>query len=150
MKSILLFTVIAIFNAVMASAQIQKTDLPEMAKIAEVKSAGTFIADLRYYLSGSDTMYVITFNNLKYTTLTDIKSISFSGKDGTLQELYKILIETLDSEPGFEKPFKLGDDEVLVKSNRMLGVKYISFWIVKNAAYFQLNKKQINKLFNKS
>lgn len=131
-------------------SQLEKSSIPLTTKIAEVKSAGTFIADLSYYTTGNDTIYMITFRNLKYTSITNIKAVSFDGKNETLTRLYGVLNETINRAAGEYNSFKLGDTEVIVKSSRMLGVKYIVFSIVENGAYFQLTKKQIDKLFNRS
>lgn len=149
MKLSLLILAIILLNFPSYS-QLEKSDIPLTTKIAEVKSAGTFIAELSYYTTGNDTIYMITFRNLKYTSITNIKTVSFDGKNETLTRLYGVLIETLSLDAGKDNSFKLGETEVMVKSNKMLGVKYIKFFTVENGAYFQLTKKQIDKLFNRS
>lgn len=131
-------------------SQIQKTSLPDLTKVGEVKSAIIFKADLNYFLSNKDTVYIIQFDNQKYTSISDIQSVQFKETGGVLNELYKIMSEAINAEKGKENAFKLGDEEVLIKSSRMMGIKYIYFYKVKNGAFFNLTKKEIDKLFNKS
>lgn len=132
-----------------ANAQMEKINLPPTIKVGEVKSLATFIADLGYYIEGTDTTYMLSFNNLKYQTLKDTKFIYFKSTGGTFNSLYQAMLETLDQDKGTDNIFKLGKDEVMIKSERMMGAKYIKFFILENGAYFQLTKKQIDKLFGK-
>lgn len=147
MKRLLLIVTVAI--SLNAKSQIQKTSLPDLTKIGEIKSAMAFKADLNYYLSDKDTVYLIQFDNQKYTSISDIQSVRFKETGGVLNDLYKLLSEAIDAEKGKENAFKLGEEEVLIKSSRMMGVKYIYFYIVKNGAFFNLTKKELDKLFNK-
>lgn len=149
MKPSLLLLSIVLFSLTSYS-QLEKSDIPASTKIAEVKSAGAFIADLSFYTTGPDTTYIITFENLKYKSINNIKTVSFEGKNETLNKLYSLLSEAVNQEVGKENSFKLGKTEVMVKSNKMLGVRYVEFYIVENGAFFQLTKKQINKLFARS
>lgn len=89
------------------------------------------------------------FNNLKYKSITDIQSIRFSEDGGTLNSLYQILSETFDLETGKHNTFKLGKEDIAATSNKMMGVKYIDLMIIGKGSYFNLTKKQLDKLFNR-
>lgn len=148
MKNLIL-SALLFFTLVNCSAQIQKTSLPELINIGEVKSGLVFVASLNYIINTKDTSYTIFFNNDKYKTITDIQSIVFNEDGGVLNSLYQILNETFEMEKGKQNSLKLGDDDLVITSNKTMGVKYIDIMKIKNGAYFSLTRKQLDKLFNK-
>lgn len=149
MNRLFILTITVMLTWINGFGQIEKINLPESKTVGEIKSLGAFVADLKYYTTSNDTTYTLMFRNLKYQTLTDIKSVSFDGKGGTLESLYNILVESLDAEKGKDNAFKLGKEDIIVKTQSMMGAKYIMFWVAESGAYFNLTKKQLDKLFGK-
>jgi hypothetical protein len=146
MKAVGLFLLL---SPIFSFTQIQKTTLPESVKIGEVKSVGVFFAELSYIVVDQDTVYNLMFKNQKYSSITDIQSIQFSEDGETLGSLYQILNETFDLEKGKHNTFKLGKQDIAATLNKMMGTKYINVMIIGTGAYFNLTKKQLDKLFNK-
>ncbi len=146
-RMILLFCFTIAINS--GFAQLEKTEIPPSIKIGAAKRGFISIAQLEYFLSGTDTVYMISFNNLKYTTIKDFQTLHFKETGGVLNSLYRLLSESMDAEKGKEATFKLGKEEILVKSSRMMGGKYIYFYIVNKEAYFNITKKELDQLFNR-
>lgn len=145
---LLVFVSCLLFTSQLFS-QIQKTDTPKLIKIGEAKRALFSIAELDYSISGADTIYSITFDNAKYTEIKDVQTITFKETGEVLNSLYQILIEAVDADKGKENTFKLGTEDVMITTGKTMGAKYIYFTIVKSGAFFNLSKKEINKLFGK-
>lgn len=145
----ILFTISLMTIAVACAAQIEKTSPLKWERISQIKEGLRLIASLQYAVQDGDTTYSIVFTNNKYTHIIDIKSIDFAEDGGVLTSLYTLLIESLEAPKGNRNTFKLGGKDVSVTTDKMLGLKFITFEILDNEANFRLTKKQLNKLFNK-
>lgn len=146
MKRMLL--VISLITSIASRAQIEQTTIPKSFKIGEAKIFDKLIASLSFSIPASDTFYLLTFNNAKYT-ITDVHSVSFKETGGVLNILYNILSEVIEMKKGEYKSFKLGDEEIVATANRAMGIKFVDIMILKNGAYFSIRKKQLDSLFNK-
>lgn len=144
-----MLTLIAIFGFITSFSQIQKTQLPDRIKVGEIKSGYAFIASLTYSVSDGDTTYTILYDNNKYTKITDIQKLVFNEDGGVLNSLYQILSETIEQEKGKRSTIKLGEDDIAITAERMMGVKYVDVMNMKDGSYFSLTQRQLNKLFRR-
>lgn len=110
-----------------------------------------FIADLTYTKGDGENNYRLSFNDLKFTHITAIKSIDFKGNEEMVNGLYSILKELIDGESGVEKEFSIGKEYVAAKCISMVGVKSLKIYGTDtgNMGYFYLTKRQLDKLFGK-
>jgi hypothetical protein len=145
MKQTLLFFFSLI--SLRAISQLQKVELSPVVKIGEAKIVGEPIAWLNYIASNSDTTYYLKFKNAKYSTLTDIQTITFENTPGILDSLYNTLRAAIEMDNGKEISLILGKEVLLLKEERAMGMKFIT--IIKTGAYFSLRKKQLDSLFNR-
>jgi hypothetical protein len=148
MKSIFLISFLTV--AVTAFGQIQRTNLPDLKKIGEVKYMGTFIAELSYTTIGGDTSYSLLFNNAKYSTITDLITIKFDSSPGILDTLYNILNTGFELANDKKSTFYLGKEFIAVNTEKSMGIKFIRILALDRKAYFYLRKKQLNELFGKT
>ncbi len=152
MKQVLI--AIIFLSTFSANAQIQEVD--SKSKYQEIGKVGggmgPFVSSLSI-LKGEDetNSYLWMYNNLKYTSITDIKSITFKATELELQKLYEILKAQLASEKGSEKSLKLGDADVTFTTTKNLGVASLSVLVIKSgiSSYFLISSKQVDKLFGK-
>src|ERR1044072_2987375 len=110
MKYVMIATLILIYSTSMS--QIVETKIPKAIKIGEATIMDTTVASLSYSVSTSDTFYVLTFDNAKYTT-TYVHTVSFNETGGVLNSLYKILSDVLEMKKGDYKSFTLGEEEIV-------------------------------------
>lgn len=141
--------VIFLLISVISRAQLKKIELPEAIHIGEASIVGTPIARLYYIPSNNDTTYYLQFNNAKYTTLTDIQSISFENTQGILDSLFNILGSALEMQSGKQFTIMLGKETLSIKEERTMGMKFITIMKISNGAFFSLRRKQLNDLFNR-
>lgn len=131
-----------------AFSQIQVSQSAPAVKVGEVKYFGKFIASLSYAVNGSDTLYTFTYHNAKYTTLDDIKVISFHGNSDALYIAFKsVFTEENKTNKEYKLPLKIGDTEAVISTERNLGTTSAMFLAA--GGYVYLTEKQIDKLFNR-
>lgn len=122
------------------------------AKVGEVKNMGVFIADLTYRVAEKDTVYTIMYKNAAYTTLTDIKSISFESEGNTVNELYAAFKTFFSDENRKNKDYKLqlklGETDVFLSNLRTMGVTRVMIFTARG--HFYLTEKQLDTLFGRS
>lgn len=123
----------------------------EKFKVGKVGSFGNFHSEIEGKIIESDTLYFLTFNNMKYKTITDLVTISFSSEDNTLENLFVLLSEFYLPENAknkeYLKQFRLGDKLVTAKNTRSMGTTGIFIMIEDD--YFILYQPQLKKLFGK-
>ena len=84
MKKLILILLIPI----LAIGQIKKVDESEKpVVIGKAKNVAAVIATM-HKVSGEPDYYFVTFNNIKYQTITDVKSFGFKDVDGAFDYLY--------------------------------------------------------------
>ena len=114
---LLLLFVTSLFQV---GAQIKKVDESEKSVlIGKAGSAFSTIASM-YKIEGEPDYYYITFSNLKYQTLTDIKSFGFKDVEGEYDYLYSS-VATAAKEKKKEVEFKLEDGILIVKIVKAVG-----------------------------
>lgn len=123
--------------------------------VGKIAPMGSFTAELSYQINEKDTkdtIYTLRFNNAKYTHITSIESVRFSGVDNTVVELYKMFKSVFSEENKKNKDyivqFNLGKDAVAVSSIKSMGITSAMFTY--KEAYFSLTEKQVDKLFGKN
>jgi hypothetical protein len=131
-----------------AHAQLTKVKTYPTVTIGEVNNMVKFIAKLYYTVGKTDTTYVIEFNDMRYgTTTTSIKSFSFKNEHGALDSLYNMLSAALNQPSEQPTLLKLGNEDISFSAKKAYGSSTVTIYF--QSAYFTLNRKQLNKLFNK-
>lgn len=136
-----------------SSAQIQQIDKekPKLKTIGQVGGTGwnPFMASLEYYTeeSGSNR-FILTYNDITYKQLTVLKSISFLATDDELTSLYNLLKARIDEKKGAETTLKIGDDIVLIVTDRSVGMGMI-YLSVTGKGMFALYNKTLKQLFGR-
>lgn len=120
-----------------AAAQIETADRPDARIIGSVKPAGKFLAELVYYVDGSDTTHLLNFRNAEYQYSLDLVQIAFKNEPGTLDALFAYLTG--------DKPrrVKLGTTDLDIEPKR--GGVILST----STGYIYLTRKQVDKLFGR-
>jgi hypothetical protein len=123
--------------------------------VGKIAPMGAFVAGLSCRINeadSKDTTYTLSFNNLKFKHIDAIESVSFSGVNNTVNELYKVFKSVFTDENKKNKDyivnFTLGKDAVTISNTKAMGVTSAMF-LVKDA-YFTLTEKQVDKLFGKN
>jgi hypothetical protein len=120
--------------------------------VGKIAPMGGFVAELSYLKNEADTTYFLRFRNAKYTHITSIESVAFSGVDNTVTELYKVFKSAFTDENKSKKDFlvqfTLGKNEVAISNTKSLGITSAMFTY--KDAFFTLTEKQIDKLFGKN
>ena len=145
---VLLFALVTIVSY----GQISLSTPTEITTIGKVGGGMVpFIADLTYTKGDSENNYTLSFNDLKFTHITAIKSIEFKGNEEMVNGLYGILKELINGDSGVEKEFNIGKEYMVAKSVSMVGVKSLKIYGTDtgNMGYFYLTKRQLDKLFGK-
>lgn len=122
--------------------------------VGKIAPMGAFVAELSYKQNeadNKDTTYTLRFNNMKYTHIDAIESVSFSGVGNAASDLYKVFKSVFAPENKNNKDyivqFMLGKEAVSISHTKGMGITSAMF-VVKNA-YFMLTEKQVDKLFGK-
>lgn len=128
-----------------ASAQLTVVDNRER-EIGKASRSFEAFAWLTESITGTDTTYLLKFQNSKYTRIADVRSVTFRGS-ATVQELYKALSAAMVKNKGELTTFVLGESAVQVNTGKVMGGKYIQ--IVTAVGTFSLTDGQLRKLFGK-
>jgi len=154
-KWYLLVSLLGLLNSTTTFSQIQKIDQSSRIKWIEIGKVGggatsAFIASLSYYREDDTTnTYALVYNNLKYTHITDLKTVIFKATPAELTGLYESMSQQMKAEKGAQSKFVLGKDEVTLATVRNLGVSSLLVYVLQNSvsSYFQITQKQLDKLF---
>lgn len=135
-----------------ANAQIgQKEVTKKSILVGKVAPLGAFKEELSYVETDNGLLYTLSYNDLKFTTITNIKSISFYATTTDVESLYNDMKGQFDKEVGQSYDFKLGEADVRVERSKYLGVPILTIYVIKNGvqSFFYLTKKETDKLFGK-
>ena len=152
MKQVLFLLIF--LSSITVNAQIQEiTNNSKFTEIGKVGGGmGPFISSLSV-LKGEDgtNSYLWMYNNLKYTSISDVQSITFTATEEQVQRLYELLKSQLSAEKGSEKSLKLGDADVTFTTIKSLGVSSLNISVLQSgvSSYFLISSKQLDKLFGK-
>ena len=143
---------LSLFN--IANAQIKESSAPKYTDIGKVGGGmGPFVSSLSVIKNYNETgtnAYLWMYNNLKYTSITDLRGIKFFASDEELEGLFNILKTQVNSEKGTEKLLELGKQSVNIVTTKNMGVASLIIYDLSTAGgFFYLTSKQIDKLFGK-
>lgn len=146
MKNLLIFFLLFPF---LINAQIKKIDTDKGVLIGEVSPMNVFIASCTKY----NNLYSVMFNNVKYSTITDIKSFEFSDVDNAFENFCNIIFDGLENTPKDMVVVEVGKGNLYLKFIKSFGVKSFKFYytdkfgVVSESGWLTL--KQTKKLFGK-
>lgn len=151
-KTLIVFAFL--FSINFSYSQIKVVENSKSTIIGKVggNSMSPFVASLEYVKGDADVnQYILMYNNLKYTTITDVNALSFSATESDILGFYDLLVKCFDAEKGSEKTVELGKEIVLIKTIKNLGVVSLQITTSDDGTlgYFYLTKKQLDKLFGK-
>jgi hypothetical protein len=146
MKTLLI--AIATLLTAICNGQIARTETAQFIKVGEFKS-GPLNGALKYSVIEQDTTYHLLFQNANYRTIIDIKSFAFRNENNTIDTLYNLLSDALKADKGNKVSFQLGEDNVTVMTDAVMGIKYVNVLRPADGALLTLTQKQLKKLFNK-
>lgn len=151
MKKLLLFTVVTLCG--IAFGQI--AEKPEIKKelIGKVYQDSKRYARLERW---NENTIVCFYTNTKYAYITDVDSFTFNDEDGSLNQLYEILLAGIKAGEKTEKTLELPDVNLYLKFDKALGKGFVEISVQdKNVPSIigymvWLNEKKLNKLFGKN
>lgn len=153
MKKVLLGLLVLVSMSV--SAQIREVEKSKYVEIGKIQPGGvaflTSLSVMQDPSSGGTNSYLWMYSNAKYTTITDIKSISFTATDEELNGLYELMKAQMSAEKGTEKSLVLGKSNITFKTIRALGVSSLTIYdLTGGGGFFYLSSRQLDKLFGKT
>ena len=135
----------------LAISQIKKVDESEKSVvIGKAKNIAAVIATM-HKVSGEPDYYFVTFNNIKYQTITDVKSFGFKDIDGAFDYLYSS-VAAAAKERKKEIEFDLEEGRLNVSIVRAVGVINVQFnWFEDGVLSYSgyMTPKQYSALFDK-
>lgn len=127
-------------------SQIKKAE-EKSVLIGEAKNIGVKIASM-YKVPGDPDYYFITYDNLKFTQITDVKSFGFKDIDNAFDYLYTSIVDGFKNK---EKEIELELEDGLLTIEYAMGS--IRFVFISNAGVSSfsgyITKKQFSTLFGK-
>ncbi len=132
-------------SVLFVNGQITIIDTPEVIKIGEVSGIK---------ITKQNNTYTITYENIKYQQITDLKRFSFVDTDNAFDNLYQMIINGFNENPKSDIMLELPNDIVWLHFVKYLGVVSFQFSQSVNkteviAFSRYLTKKQVQKLFGK-
>ena len=151
MKKLLIALITLI--SVSGNAQIREIEKSKFEEIGKVGGVGAFVSSfsvMKDTAKGGTNTYLWMYNNLKYQTITDIKSISFTATEEDFNNFYQFLQTQVTAEKGTEKDLELGKSRLNFKTYRALGVSSLMITDYSTGGFFYITSKQLDKLFGKN
>tara|TARA_B100000963_G_C22133270_1_gene454243 strand:+ start:65 stop:535 length:471 start_codon:yes stop_codon:yes gene_type:complete len=143
--------ILLLFIPILSFGQIKKVDeSTEPVVVGQAKNFTVVIATMNK-IAGDPDYYFVTFNNIKYETLTDIKSFGFLDVDGAFDYLYSAVAAAAKAGKK-EIDFDLKDGRLSIDIVKALGVVNVQFrWIENTVLSYSgyMTPKQYAKLFAK-
>jgi DNA-binding transcriptional regulator GbsR (MarR family) len=113
----------------------------ELELIGKVKS--TTLKKMEYE---GDDAYFLTFDNLEYQQISDLKTLSFTASDEEFEKFYKFLKSGFETKK--QKEISVGDSRIRIEKN-WSSLRIYVFFENGTDGWFQLTKRRIDKLFGK-
>lgn len=140
-----LFTLSLLFT-LNFNAQISKQESSSV-DVGVAKNFGVTIATMSK-VSGDPDYYFVTYNNLKYTSISDVKSFGFKDVDGAFETLYT---EILNGFKNKSKRFELNVADGTLSIQYSMGS--FRFYFIDSSGITSwtgyITKKQFSTLFGK-
>jgi uncharacterized protein YuzE len=145
MRTLLLF----LLMVSAASAQMKIEDSSKWQSIGKNAPIGSFHSELEK----NDNVYRITYRDVEFPNLVELKSFDFEASQEDLEQLYQTMLSGFDTME--EKDITFADDKISLQYVKSMGVVGMRFFhadlktaIVGRSDNF--SKKQLAKLFGKS
>jgi hypothetical protein len=145
-------TAVLMIFTVCGNAQIgQKVETKKSVLVGKVAPLGSFKEELSYVETDNGPLYTLAYNDMKFTAITNTKSISFYASNSEVETLYGDMKNQFEKEVGNSYDLKLGEADVRVERSKYLGVPILTIYVIKNGvqSFFYLTKKETDKLFGK-
>ena len=143
--------ILLLFIPILSFGQIKKVDASaEPVVVGQAKNFTVVIATMNK-IAGDPDYYFVTFQNIKYQTITDVKSFGFLDVDGAFDYLYSAVAAAAKAGKK-EIDFDLKDGRLSVDIAKALGVVNVQFrWIENTVLSYSgyMTPKQYAKLFAK-
>ena len=112
---------------------------------------GAFKEELSFIETDNGNLYTLSYNDMKFTTISNTKAISFYATPNEVDILFNDMKGQFEKEIGEAYDIKLGDADVRVERSKYLGFSILTIYIIKNnvQSFFYLTKKETDKLFGK-
>ena len=149
-KVFLIVTFISLFISHECFSQIQILESSKSVEVGKLKAGYITIAELSYNVNESDTVYTMFYRNAKFTQLDSYESFIFSGVGNTIDVFYDLMQKAIksDNPKEYEVSIKLGNESLIIKGYKTLGIKGVQFLTAKGWLA-PINESQLNKLFGK-
>lgn len=120
--------------------------------VGKVTNMGTFIGQLAYAVDeNKDSVYDLSFRNYKYTTITQIGHIRFSGEGHAVDSLYALMRTVFADENRKNKDYAvtvaLGKQPISISTYRTMGTTTVM--ILNDEGHGLFTERQLDKLFGK-
>lgn len=116
--------------------------------VGEIKLFGAYYADCKMRIKKGDTLVTIFFKNVKYTTITDIKTITFKETGQDLNKLFQIISTNISSNEKKEITIPIQEGTLkLIFEKKSVQFTTWDNSILSYSIYFK--QKHINQLFGK-
>lgn len=141
----------ALFVTINATAQLDVKAKPNRTTIGDAGGRTNYVAQLICSVIDDDTTYTVVYQNIKYKTISDIQSFSFSNDGNTVDKFYSLLKTFFTDENKKNKDYtldiNLGDSPVSLYNFRSMGTTGVMIFL--KDGHFMLSEKQVDKLFGK-
>jgi hypothetical protein len=146
--------ILFLFCSISSSAQILEVEKSKWEKVGEVKPGGLSLLSSIQVIKDSakdgTNLYLWTYSNSAYRTITDIKSFDFNATEKDFNLLYETLKTQISAPKGTEKEMLLGKTNVSFKTIRNFGVSSLTVMdLSPGGGFFYLTSPQLDKLFGK-
>lgn len=151
MKKIILLIALTICG--LSSAQIKKIETEKVNKteIGKISPMGVTYISLSKY----NDDYIFSYKDTKFAQISEYKSFSFKETGSDLDNLYKMIIDGIDTKPEDDIMIELPDDIIWLHFEKALGTTSVQIRhaVNKNPEIIGMTtwmtKAKVNKLFNK-
>lgn len=117
-------------------------ETPKTVEIGEFRHDKRF-GKLAYFHINGDTLIHLMFQNEKYSSITDTKSVSLKGGLKELNTLYEAVLKIATGNQGDKLDLTMGKSNVSISKEK----NYCIFWAPEG--YFTFNEKDWRYLFNR-
>lgn len=148
-----IWTIFVLTISVNCLGQLTTKELPKETVIGKAKSAFTKVMELKYIIEDDgDTLYTLSYIDKSYQTMAVWDFIYFSGGQKVLNSLYETLKAAIDADKKSQKAITLGKTDILIRTERSLGIKYIILAVTKESGatgITDLTIEQLDSLFGR-
>ena len=129
----------------------EKLESKKSNLVGKVAPMGAFKEELSFIETDNGNLYTLSYNDMKFTAISNTKSISFYATSKEVDILFNDMKGQFEKEIGEAYEIKLGDADVRVERSKYLGFPILTIYIIKNKvqSFFYLTKKETDKLFGK-